>query len=151
MATQPKISIKNKKAYFQFEIIETYTAGIVLTGTEIKSIRQSKASMVDAYCKFINGELWLTGMHIAEYDFGTYNNHEPKRERKLLLNRIELRKLFRSSKEKGLTIVALKLFVNPKGLAKVDIGLARGKKLHDKREDLKKKDSKREMERLRKY
>ena len=151
MATQLKISIKNKKAYFQFEIIETYTAGIVLTGTEIKSIRQSKASMVDAYCKFINGELWLTGMHIAEYDFGTYNNHEPKRERKLLLNRTELRKLFRSSKEKGLTIVALKLFVNPKGLAKVDIGLARGKKLHDKREDLKKKDSKREMERLRKY
>lgn len=151
MATQTKISIKNKKAYFQYEILETYTAGIVLTGTEIKSIRQSKASMVDAYCKFINGELWLTGMHIAEYTFGTYNNHEPKRERKLLLNRTELRKLFRSSQEKGLTIVALKLFVNPKGLAKVDIGLARGKKMHDKREDLKKKDSKREMERLRKY
>ncbi|MDX9770580.1 MAG: SsrA-binding protein SmpB [Tenuifilaceae bacterium] len=151
MATQTKISIKNKKAYFQYEILETYTAGIVLTGTEIKSIRQSKASMVDAYCKFINGELWLTGMHIAEYSFGTYNNHEPKRERKLLLNRTELRKLFRSSQEKGLTIVALKLFVNPKGLAKVDIGLARGKKMHDKREDLKKKDSKREMERLRKY
>ncbi|MDD3569338.1 MAG: SsrA-binding protein SmpB [Bacteroidales bacterium] len=151
MATQTKISIKNKKAYFQYEILETYTAGIVLTGTEIKSIRQSKASMVDAYCKFIKGELWLTGMHIAEYTFGTYNNHEPKRERKLLLNRTELRKLFRSSQEKGLTIVALKLFVNPKGLAKVDIGLARGKKMHDKREDLKKKDSKREMERLRKY
>jgi SsrA-binding protein len=151
MATQTKISIKNKKAYFQYEILETYTAGIVLTGTEIKSIRQSKASMVDAYCKFINGELWLTGMHIAEYTFGTYNNHEPKRERKLLLNRTELRKLFRSSQEKGLTIVALKLFVTSRGLAKVDIGLARGKKMHDKREDLKKKDSKREMERLRKY
>ncbi|MDD3568636.1 MAG: SsrA-binding protein SmpB [Bacteroidales bacterium] len=151
MATQTKISIKNKKAYFQYEILETYTAGIVLTGTEIKSIRQSKASMVDAYCKFINGELWLTGMHIAEYSFGTYNNHEPKRERKLLLNRTELRKLFRSSQEKGLTIVALKLFVTSRGLAKVDIGLARGKKMHDKREDLKKKDSKREMERLRKY
>ncbi|MDY0254962.1 MAG: SsrA-binding protein SmpB [Tenuifilaceae bacterium] len=151
MATQTKISIKNKKAYFQYEILETYTAGIVLTGTEIKSIRQSKASMVDAYCKFIKGELWLTGMHIAEYSFGTYNNHEPKRERKLLLNRTELRKLFRSSQEKGLTIVALKLFVTSRGLAKVDIGLARGKKMHDKREDLKKKDSKREMERLRKY
>lgn len=151
MATQTKISIKNKKAYFQYEILETYTAGIVLTGTEIKSIRQSKASMVDAYCKFIKGELWLTGMHIAEYTFGTYNNHEPKRERKLLLNRTELRKLFRSSQEKGLTIVALKLFVTSRGLAKVDIGLARGKKMHDKREDLKKKDSKREMERLRKY
>ncbi|MDX9847592.1 MAG: SsrA-binding protein SmpB [Tenuifilaceae bacterium] len=151
MATQPKISIKNKKAFFQYEILETFTAGIVLTGTEIKSIRQSKASMVDAYCKFINGELWLTGMHIAEYTYGTYNNHEPKRERKLLMNRTELRKLFRSSQEKGLTIVALKLFLTPRGLAKVDIGLARGKKMHDKREDLKKKDSKREMERLRKF
>ena len=148
MTRPPKISIKNKKAYFQYEILETYTAGIVLTGTEIKSIRMSKVSMVDAYCRFINGELWLTGMHIAEYSLGTYNNHEPKRERKLLLNRTELRKLLRSSQEKGLTIVALKLFVTPRGLAKVDIGLARGKKLHDKREDLKRKESKREMDRL---
>ncbi|MDD2550712.1 MAG: SsrA-binding protein SmpB [Bacteroidales bacterium] len=148
MTKPPKISIKNKKAYFQYEILETYTAGIVLTGTEIKSIRMSKVSMVDAYCRFINGELWLTGMHIAEYSLGTYNNHEPKRERKLLLNRTELRKLLRSSQEKGLTIVALKLFVTPRGLAKVDIGLARGKKLHDKREDLKRKESKREMDRL---
>lgn len=146
--TTPKISIKNKKAYFQYEIIETYEAGIVLTGTEIKSIRSNKATLVDAFCKFINRELWLTGMHIAEYSFGTYNNHEPKRERKLLLNRLELRKLFRSSQEKGLTIVALKLFINGKGLAKVDIGLARGKKMHDKREDLKQKDSKREMDRM---
>jgi SsrA-binding protein len=151
MTASSKIVIKNKKAYFQYEILETFTAGIVLTGTEIKSIRLSKASMVDAYCKFINGELWLTGMHVAEYSYGTYNNHEPKRERKLLLNRTELRKLFRSSQEKGLTIVALKLFINKSGLAKVDIGLAKGKKMHDKREDLKKKDSKREMERLRKY
>ena len=106
---------------------------------------------MDAYCKFVEGELWLTGMHIAEYSYGTYNNHEPKRERKLLLNRTELRKLFRSSQEKGLTIVALKLFINEKGLAKVEIGLARGKKMHDKREDLKKKDSKREMDRMHKY
>lgn len=151
MADPNKIVIKNKKAYFQYEILETFMAGIVLTGTEIKSIRLGKASMVDAYCKFIKGELWLTGMHIAEYSFGTYNNHEPKRERKLLLNKNELRKLFRSTKEKGLTIVALKLFINPKGIAKVDIGLARGKKIHDKREDLKAKDSKRELERLRKY
>jgi len=143
--------IKNKKALFQFEILETFTAGIVLTGTEIKSIRLSKASLVDAYCKFVEGELWLTGMHIAEYSYGTYNNHEPKRERKLLLNRTELRKLFRNSQEKGLTIVALKLFINEKGLAKVEIGLARGKKMHDKREDLKKKDSKREMDRMQKY
>jgi SsrA-binding protein len=151
MTPQPKISIKNKKAYFQYEIMEVYTAGIVLTGTEIKSIRQSKASMVDAYCKFMNGELWLTGMHVSEYSYGTYNNHEPKRERKLLLNRTELRKLFRNSQEKGLTIVALKLFLTPRGLAKIDIGLARGKKMHDKREDLKKKDSKREMDRMAKY
>lgn len=151
MTASNKIVIKNKKAFFQYEILETFTAGIVLTGTEIKSIRDSKASMVDAFCKFINGELWLTGMHIAEYSHGTYNNHEPKRERKLLLNRNELRKLFRSSQEKGLTIVGLKLFVNSKGLAKVEIGLARGKKMHDKREDLKKKDSKREMDRLNKY
>jgi SsrA-binding protein len=142
--------IKNKKAYFQFEIIETFTAGIVLTGTEIKSLRQSKVSLVDAYCKFVKGELWLTGMHIAEYTYGTYNNHEPKRERKLLLNRLELRKLFRNSQEKGLTIVALKVFINEKGLAKVEIGLARGKKMHDKRDDLKSKDSKRELDRMRK-
>jgi SsrA-binding protein len=151
MSSGNRVIIKNKKAFFQFEILETFTAGIVLTGTEIKSIRLSKASLVDAYCKFVEGELWLTGMHIAEYTYGTYNNHEPKRERKLLLNRTELRKLFRNSQEKGLTIVALKLFINEKGLAKVEIGLAKGKKMHDKREDLKKKDSKREMERLRKY
>ncbi len=151
MTASNKIVIKNKKAFFQYEILEKLTAGIVLTGTEIKSIRASKASMVDVYCKFINGELWLTGMHIAEYSHGTYNNHEPKRERKLLLNSNELRKLFRNSQEKGLTIVGLKLFVNSKGLAKIEIGLARGKKMHDKREDLKKKDSKRELDRLNKY
>jgi SsrA-binding protein len=151
MTASNKIVIKNKKAFYQYEILETFTAGIVLTGTEIKSIRLSKASMVDAYCKFINGELWLTGMHISEYTYGTYNNHEPKRDRKLLLSKNELRKLFRSSQEKGLTIIGLKLFVDSRGYAKVDIGLARGKKMHDKREDLKAKDSKREMDRLKKY
>ncbi|HOP05071.1 MAG TPA: SsrA-binding protein SmpB [Tenuifilaceae bacterium] len=151
MGTSSKVLIKNKKAFFQFEIIETFTAGIVLTGTEIKSLRQSKASLVDAYCKFVEGELWLTGMHITEYNFGTYNNHEPKRDRKLLLNRIELRKLFRSSQEKGLTIVALKVFISEKGYAKVEIGLARGKKMHDKREDIKKKDNKRELDRLNRF
>lgn len=151
MSTPNRISIKNKKAYFQYEILETFTAGIVLTGTEIKSIRMGKANLVDAYCKFLKNELWLTGMHISEYKFGTYNNHDPKRERKLLLNRTELRKLFRSSQEKGLTIIALKLFINKAGLAKVDIALARGKKTHDKREDLKSKDAKREMDRLRKF
>jgi len=152
MATASKrVSIKNKKAFYQYEIIETFTAGIVLTGTEIKSIRLSKASLVDAYCKFIKGELWLTGLHISEYSYGNYNNHEPKRDRKLLLNRPELRKLFRASKEKGQTIIALKLFINNKGLAKADIGLARGKKMHDKREDIKQKDAKRELDRLRKF
>jgi SsrA-binding protein len=151
MTTSNKIVIKNKKAFYQYEILETFTAGIVLTGTEIKSIRLSKVSMVDAYCKFINGELWLTGMHIAEYTYGTYNNHEPKRDRKLLLSKNELRKLFRNSQEKGLTIIGLKLFVDSRGYAKVDVGLARGKKMHDKREDLKAKDSKREMDRLKKY
>ncbi|HNV80482.1 MAG: SsrA-binding protein SmpB [Tenuifilaceae bacterium] len=151
MSSENRVVIKNKRASFLFEILETFTAGIVLTGTEIKSIRMGKASLVDAYCKFIGNELWLTGMHVAEYSYGTYNNHEPKRERKLLLNRTELRKLSRSTKEKGLTIVALKLFIDEKGLAKVDIGLARGKKVHDKREDQKKKESKREMDRLQKY
>lgn len=151
MATPNRISIRNRKAYHQFEILEKFTAGIVLTGTEIKAIRQGKASMVDAYCKFIKNELWLTGMHISEYSHGTYNNHDPRRERKLLLNRTELRKLNRAIQQKGLTIVALNLFINPKGLAKVDIGLARGKKAHDKREDLRQKDAKREMDRLRKY
>lgn len=151
MATPNRISIRNRKAYHQFEILEKFTAGIVLTGTEIKAIRQGKASMVDAYCKFIKNELWLTGMHISEYSHGTYNNHDPRRERKLLLNRTELRKLNRAIQQKGLTIVALNLFINSKGLAKVDIGLARGKKAHDKREDLRQKDAKREMDRLRKY
>ncbi len=150
MIPSSRISIKNKRASFLFEILETFTAGIVLTGTEIKSIRQNKASLVDAFCKFVNDELWLTGMHIAEYSYGTYNNHEPKRDRKLLLNRVELRKLHKSTKEKGLTIVALKLYLSETGKAKVDIALARGKKTHDKREDLKQKDSKREIERYRK-
>jgi len=144
------VVIKNKKASFQFEIIEKYTAGIVLTGTEIKSIRLGKASFVDTYCHFENNELWVKGLHIAEYDWGTYNNHDPKQERKLLLNRKELNKLQRRSQEKGLTIVALKLFTNEKGLAKLEIALAKGKQMHDKREDIKQKDAKREIDRVRK-
>lgn len=143
-----KVSIKNKKATFQFEVIERFTAGIVLTGTEIKSIRMGKASFVDTYCHFVNDELWVKGLHIAEYDWGTYNNHDPRQERKLLLNRKELNKLQRRSQEKGLTIVALRLFTNEKGLAKLEIALARGKQMHDKREDLKHKDAKREMDRM---
>jgi SsrA-binding protein len=143
-----KVSIKNKKATFQFEVIEKFTAGIVLTGTEIKSIRMGKASFVDTYCHFVNDELWVKGLHIAEYDWGTYNNHDPRQERKLLLNRKELNKLQRRSQEKGLTIVALRLFTNEKGLAKLEIALSRGKQMHDKREDLKHKDAKREMDRM---
>jgi len=144
------IVIKNKKAGFQFELIEKFTAGIVLTGTEIKSLRMGKASFVDSYCHFENNELWVKGLHISEYDWGTYNNHDPKQERKLLLNRKELNKLQRKSQEKGLTIVALKIFTNEKGLAKMEIALAKGKQTHDKREDLKHKDAKREMDRVRK-
>lgn len=144
------IQIKNKKAFFEFEIIEKYTAGIVLTGTEIKSIRLGKANFIDAYCHFVNGELWVKGLNIAEYDWGTYNNHDPRQERKLLLNKKELVKLSRQSQEKGLTIVALKLYTNDKGYAKLDIAIARGKKSHDKRESIKEKDSKRELDRFRK-
>jgi len=141
------IFIKNKKAFFEFEIIEKYVAGIVLTGTEIKSIRMGKANFIDTYCHFVNGELWVKGLNISEYDWGTYNNHDPRQERKLLLNRKELIKLNRQSQEKGLTIVALKLFINDNGYAKLEIAIARGKKSHDKRETLKQKDAKREMDR----
>ena len=144
------INIRNKKASHDYEFIEKYTAGIVLTGTEIKSIRMGKASLVDAYCYFVNGELWVKNMHVAEYDWGTYYNHVPKRDRKLLLNKKELNKLDRKIKEKGFTMVATRLFINEKGYAKLEIALARGKKEYDKREDIKKRDTKREYERLRK-
>lgn len=140
--------IKNKKAGFEFEFLEKYIAGIKLTGTEIKSIRAGKANLVDAYGYFVNGELYIKGMHVAEYEWGTYSNHDPKRDRKLLLNKKELIKLFRRSQEKGLTIVAIKLFINEKGLAKLEIALARGKKQYDKREDIKTRDAKREMDRM---
>ncbi|MCX6258867.1 MAG: SsrA-binding protein SmpB [Bacteroidia bacterium] len=142
-----QINIKNKRAEHFFEISETFTAGIILTGTEIKSIRQGKVSIVDAYCFFKDGDLWIKGMQIAEYEYGTYNNHDPKRDKKLLLNKTELKKLERKTKEKGYTIVALKLFLNDKGLAKLDIALARGKSMHDKREDIRSKDAKRDMDR----
>jgi SsrA-binding protein len=145
-----EIVVKNKKATFQFEIVEKFTAGIVLKGTEIKSIRMGRASFVDSYCYFIGDELWVKGLHIAEYAWGTYNNHDPKQDRKLLLTRKELIKLKRRSQEKGLTIIALKLFINERGLAKVDIALARGKQLHDKRDDLREKDVRRELDRARK-
>ena len=146
MADFKKINIRNKRATFDYEILEEYLAGIVLVGTEIKSIRLGKASMVDCYCYFEKGELWIRGVNISEYAWGTCNNHIPKRDRKLLLNRKELAKLQRSLQDKGLTVVGLRLFLNERGLAKVAIGLARGRKSYDKREYLKENDAKREMD-----
>lgn len=139
--------VSNKKASFEYHIDTRYEAGIVLTGTEIKSVRNSQASIDDAYCLFINGELWVKGMHIAEYTEGSYNNHLAKRDRKLLLNRNELKKLFSRVKEKGYSIIPLRLYLSEKGYAKLEIALARGKKLYDKREDMKEKEAKREMDR----
>lgn len=147
MAKQKEISIRNKKATFDYEIVETWVAGIVLTGTEIKSIRLSKASLVDCYCSMYEGELFVRGMNIAEYDWGTYNNHAPKRERKLLLQKKELVKIERALQDKGITMVGLKLFVNEKGLAKLLIGLGKGRKSFDKRDYIKDKDNKRELDR----
>ena len=141
------VQIKNKKASFEYFFVDTYTAGIVLTGTEIKSIRQGKASLVDTYCYIHNGEIWVKGMSISPYSYGSYNNHVMKRDRKLLLNRKELRKLQNKIKERGFTIVPTLLFINPEGYAKLDISLARGKKFFDKRETIKEKDTRRDMER----
>jgi len=141
------IRIKNKRVSWEYHLIEKIVAGIVLTGTEIKSIREGKASLADSFCYFENGELFVRGMHIAEYTYGTYNNHLAKRDRKLLLTARELRKLHVKVKEKGLTIVPVTLFINDRGLAKLEIALARGKHFYDKRENLKEKDSKREIER----
>lgn len=140
------INIKNKRAEHEYFLMDTLTAGLVLTGTEIKSIRNGKAGLADSYCMFKDDELFVIGMHIAEYDKGTYNNHDPKRDRKLLLTARELRKLKNKVQEKGLTIVPVLLYINEKGLAKLDIALARGKHYYDKRESLKTKDSKRDIE-----
>ena len=145
------INIKNKRAEHEYFLLDRITAGIVLTGTEIKSIRNGKASLAESYCTFKGDEMFVVGMHIAEYDKGTYNNHDPKRDRKLLLTARELRKLKTKVQEKGLTIIPVLLFINEKGLAKVDIALARGKHYYDKRESLKTKDSKRELERMERY
>ena len=147
MIKSTPINIKNKRASFDYEFVDTYKAGIVLTGTEIKSIRMGKASLVDTFCYFIRGELWVKNMHIAEYFYGSYNNHTARRDRKLLLNRKELRKLERDSQAPGFTIVPTRLFINEKGLAKLVIALAKGKKQFDKRETLKEKDARREMDR----
>jgi SsrA-binding protein len=147
---EDQIKLRNKKAFFLYEIVETYTAGIQLLGTEIKSIRGGKASLTETYCAFQGKELYIKNMYIAEYDMGGYVNHEPRRDRKLLLNRKELDKMEKKMKEKGFTVIPLSLFINEKGKAKVDIGLARGKKQFDKRQDIKQKDSKRELDRLNK-
>lgn len=146
------INIKNKRAEHEYFLMDRLTAGLVLTGTEIKSIRNGKASLADSYCSFKGEELYVIGMHIAEYERGSFNNHDPKRDRKLLLNARELRKLKTKVQEKGLTIVPVLLFINEKGLAKLDIALARGKHYYDKRESLKTKDSKRDIEKqLKRY
>ena len=141
------VSIRNKRASFEFHLIQELTAGIQLTGTEIKSIRDGKASIADAYCTFTGDELFVRNMHIAEYSMGTHYNHEPKRDRKLLLTRRELKKLSVKVKERGFTIIPVLLFINENGLAKLTIALARGKHAYDKRETLKKKDIQREIER----
>ena len=142
-----QLHIKNKKAYFEYEIIDKYTAGIVLSGTEIKSVRLSKVSISEAFCYVNNHEVWVKGMHIAEYAFGSYNNHDTTRERKLLLNKKEIQKLEEKLKDKGNTIVVLGMFITSRGWAKVTIALARGKKIHDKRESIKAKDAKRDIDR----
>src|SRR5437764_14142294 len=141
------MEIKNRPVYFEYHIDDRYTAGIMLTGTEVKSLRAGKASFNDSYCIFQDGELWIKSFHISEYSHGTYNNHDPIRERKLLLNRRELKKMETKIKEKGYTIVPLRLFFNEKNLAKVEIGLAKGKKLHDKRETIKQRETEREVRR----
>ena len=148
---QKNINIQNKKARFLYEILDKYTAGIVLTGTEIKSIRSSKASIAESFCEFSeNGELFVVNMTIQEYAFGNYYNHKPKATRKLLLNKKELKKLNKEVQNTGLTIIPLRLFINDKGLAKLDIALAKGKKLFDKRETIKDRDNKRDLDRIKK-
>jgi len=148
---QKQIHIKNKRARFEFELIEEYTAGIVLTGTEIKSIRNSKASITESFCEFNErGELFTVNMHIDEYAFGTRYNHKPKAQRKLLLNKKELKKLRREVNNSGLTIVPLSLFLTENGLAKLRIALAKGKKLYDKRETMKDRDNQRDLDRIKK-
>ena len=141
------MEIKNRQAYFEHFIDDKYVAGIMLTGTEVKSLREGKASFNDSYCIFHKGELWIRSFHISEYSHGTNNNHDPVRERKLLLNKRELKKLEAKIKEKGNTIVPLRLFFNEKNLAKLEIGLGKGKKLHDKRETIKQRDTERELKR----
>jgi SsrA-binding protein len=150
MRAASDIIIRNKKASHDYEFLEKYTAGIKLTGTEIKSIRAGKATLTDSFCLFRDGELFIKGMHISEYWWGNLNNHDPLRERKLLLKARELRKIERKVKESGLTVIVIRVFINERGLAKAEIAVSKGKKEYDKRETLKRKDTERELDRLRK-
>ncbi|TDQ15235.1 SsrA-binding protein [Algoriphagus boseongensis] len=145
---EKSVNIKNKKASFEFEFIDTYVAGLMLKGTEIKSIREGKVSLTEAYCVFHQGELYIRQMHISPYSMAASYNHDAVRERKLLLNKKELEKLETKSAEKGLAIIPVRIFINDRGKAKMEIALAKGKKLHDKRQDLKEKDAKRELQRM---
>lgn len=142
------INIRNKRAHFDYEIGDTYTAGIVLTGTEIKSIREGKASLVDSFCMVENGEVWVKGMNVSEYFYGSYNNHVARRDRKLLLTRKEIQKLAKVQEDVGFTIVPLKIFINERGLAKMLIGVGRGKKQYDKRQAIREREDKRQIDRM---
>lgn len=148
MNIKKDVNIKNKRATFDYAISDTFTAGIVLTGTEIKSIRLGKASLADTFCYVDRGEVWIKNMYIAEYFYGTYNNHGTRRDRKLLLNKKEIAKLGKSGKEAGFTIVPMRLFINDRGLAKLVIGIGRGKKEYDKRQSIKEREDKRTMARM---
>lgn len=141
------VQIKNKRATFDYELLDIYTAGIVLTGTEIKSIRLGKASLVDSFCVVEHREVWVKNMHVAEYFYGTYNNHEPRRDRKLLLNRKEILKLEYAAKNSGFTIIPTRMFLNDRGLVKVVVAVAKGKKSYDKRQSIRERDDKREIDR----
>lgn len=145
---QSQVNIKNRRATFDYEISDTYNAGMVLTGTEIKSIRDGKASLADSYCLIENGEVWVKGMHIAEYFYGSYNNHAARRDRKLLLSKKEIAKLIKASADPGYTIIPLRIFINERGFAKLVIGVARGKKQYDKRQSIKEREDKRTLDRL---
>lgn len=145
---QNNINIKNRKATFDYEILETFTAGIVLTGTEIKSLRQGKAGLTDTYCMVENHELWVKNMYIAEYSYGSYNNHTTHRDRKLLVTRKELNRIAKQAEQPGYSVVPLRIFINECGLAKMVIAVARGKKLYDKRQSIKEREDKRNLDRI---
>lgn len=142
------IQIKNKRATFDYELLETYTTGMVLTGTEIKSIRLGKASLVDTYCIAEKGEIWVKNMYVAEYFYGTYNNHVARRDRKLLLSKKEIRKIESAARNSGFTVIPVRLFINDRGLAKLVIAVAKGKREYDKRESIRERDDKREIDRV---